>query len=68
LINEALPSKNIFKFSRLSGNRYFVPGYYLSMVKASFGLKTLANEEIERDLHRSLPEHPAFQDPKNKSR
>lgn len=33
-------------------------GYYASLVAASLGQK---NEEIERDLHRSLPEHRAFQ-------
>lgn len=37
------------------------PGYYRRLVEESLGNCCLATEEIERDLHRSLPEHPAFQ-------
>ncbi|XP_015790455.1 TBC1 domain family member 9 [Tetranychus urticae] len=38
-------------------------GYFQQMVEASTGRKCVASDEIERDLHRSLPEHPAFQSP-----
>ncbi|GAB5569529.1 TBC1 domain family member 8 isoform X3 [Prionailurus iriomotensis] len=36
-------------------------GYYGNLVEESMGKCCLVTEEIERDLHRSLPEHPAFQ-------
>uniref|UniRef100_UPI00398E4736 TBC1 domain family member 8-like isoform X2 n=1 Tax=Pristiophorus japonicus TaxID=55135 RepID=UPI00398E4736 len=37
------------------------PNYYANLVDKSMGRCCMATEEIERDLHRSLPEHPAFQ-------
>ncbi|PAA65839.1 hypothetical protein BOX15_Mlig008545g1, partial [Macrostomum lignano] len=37
------------------------PGYYGQLVEATVGRSSFVTEEIERDLHRSLPEHPAFQ-------
>ncbi|XP_037116603.1 TBC1 domain family member 9B isoform X2 [Syngnathus acus] len=36
-------------------------GYYGDLVERAAGLCSLATEEIERDLHRSMPEHRAFQ-------
>uniref|UniRef100_A0A3Q3E4X9 TBC1 domain family member 8 n=1 Tax=Hippocampus comes TaxID=109280 RepID=A0A3Q3E4X9_HIPCM len=39
------------------------PGYYAGLVQTSMGQSSLTTDEIERDLHRSLPDHPAFQNP-----
>ncbi|KAK1903252.1 hypothetical protein KUDE01_006209, partial [Dissostichus eleginoides] len=39
------------------------PGYYSGLVQRSMGQISLTTDEIERDLHRSLPDHPAFQNP-----
>lgn len=36
-------------------------GLYRTLVDHALGKTSTANDEIERDLHRSLPEHPAFQ-------
>ena len=36
-------------------------GYYGNLVTETCGKENFTTDEIERDLHRSLPEHPAFQ-------
>ncbi len=40
------------------------PGLYAELVERSQDEKLFTFEEIERDLHRSLPEHPAYQEDK----
>ncbi|CAL8069513.1 unnamed protein product [Calicophoron daubneyi] len=39
------------------------PGYYEQLVQQTEGRVNFVVEEIERDLHRSLPEHPAYHTP-----
>ncbi|KAL1140691.1 hypothetical protein AAG570_000621, partial [Ranatra chinensis] len=43
-------------WNEMASNR----GVYKDLVENAMGRVCTANEEIERDLHRSLPEHPAF--------
>lgn len=49
----------------LSGSvflRFANPGVYHQILKANEGRTTTSTEEIEKDLNRSLPEYPAYQD------
>ncbi|KAG5898216.1 hypothetical protein JTB14_005595 [Gonioctena quinquepunctata] len=49
-------------FSGAANEKASHPGHYRSLVGRALIQQSTANDEIERDLHRSLPEHPAFQD------
>ncbi|XP_036737306.2 TBC1 domain family member 8 isoform X3 [Manis pentadactyla] len=60
-IPESLRGKLWLLFSDAVTELACHPGYYNNLVEASMGKCCLVTEEIERDLHRSLPEHPAFQ-------
>ncbi|XP_068929132.1 TBC1 domain family member 8 isoform X3 [Petaurus breviceps papuanus] len=60
-IPESLRGKLWLLFSDAVTDLASHPGYYGSLVEESMGKCCLVTEEIERDLHRSLPEHPAFQ-------
>lgn len=62
-IPESLRGELWMTFSDASSELESHQGYYASMVQKSMGQSSLATEEIERDLHRSLPDHPAFQNP-----
>uniref|UniRef100_A0A8D0H8E9 TBC1 domain family member 9 n=1 Tax=Sphenodon punctatus TaxID=8508 RepID=A0A8D0H8E9_SPHPU len=60
-IPESLRGKLWLLFSDAVTDMSSHPGYYGNLVEASMGKCCMATEEIERDLHRSLTEHPAFQ-------
>ncbi|KFQ24646.1 TBC1 domain family member 8B, partial [Mesitornis unicolor] len=60
-IPEALRGELWLLFSGAVNDMASNPGYYSGLVEKSLGTCTLATDEIERDLRRSLPEHPAFQ-------
>ncbi|XP_010635428.1 TBC1 domain family member 8 [Fukomys damarensis] len=60
-IPEALRGRLWLLFSDAVTDLGSNPGYYGKLVEESLGRCCLVTEEIERDLHRSLPEHPAFQ-------
>ena len=68
ILSDSKISLNVKKFcSLLSLQKYILnspvsqPSYYQELAGQAVATKSLANDEIERDLHRSLPEHPAFQ-------
>ncbi|XP_069754067.1 TBC1 domain family member 9B-like isoform X2 [Narcine bancroftii] len=58
---ESLRGELWLLFSGALNEMLMHPEYYSSLVTESMGKYNLATEEIERDLHRSMPEHPAFQ-------
>ncbi|KAJ8266473.1 hypothetical protein GJAV_G00130820 [Gymnothorax javanicus] len=60
-VPEALRGELWLLFSGAVNDMATHPGYYSELVEQSLGTSTLATDEIERDLHRSLPDHPAFQ-------
>ncbi|KAM9710266.1 TBC1 domain family member 8 [Menidia menidia] len=62
-IPEALRGEVWMMLSDASSELEAHEGYYAGLVQRSLGTSSLATEEIERDLHRSLPDHPAFQNP-----
>uniref|UniRef100_A0A3P8TQ64 TBC1 domain family member 9B n=1 Tax=Amphiprion percula TaxID=161767 RepID=A0A3P8TQ64_AMPPE len=60
-IPECLRGELWLLFSGAQNEMASHPGYYGDLVEQAMGLCSLATEEIERDLHRSMPEHRAFQ-------
>jgi hypothetical protein len=66
LVQVGLPSRlrgEIWEITSGSGfSRLQNPGEYARILQECEGKKTLATDEIEKDLNRSLPEYPAYQD------
>lgn len=66
LVQVGLPSRLRGEIWEITAGSVFLrlqnPGEYRSLLKAFSGKRSLATEEIEKDLNRSLPEYPAYQD------
>uniref|UniRef100_A0AAR2J7G7 Rab-GAP TBC domain-containing protein n=1 Tax=Pygocentrus nattereri TaxID=42514 RepID=A0AAR2J7G7_PYGNA len=60
-IPESLRGELWLTFSDAFSSLAAHPEYYADLVSKCMGETSIATEEIERDLHRSLPEHAAFQ-------
>lgn len=60
-IPESLRGELWLNFSDACSSLAAHPSYYTDLLEKCRGESSIATEEIERDLHRSLPEHPAFQ-------
>uniref|UniRef100_A0A673H898 Rab-GAP TBC domain-containing protein n=1 Tax=Sinocyclocheilus rhinocerous TaxID=307959 RepID=A0A673H898_9TELE len=60
-IPESLRGELWLNFSDACSSLAAHPNYYADLLEKCRGESSIATEEIERDLHRSLPEHPAFQ-------
>uniref|UniRef100_A0A8D3DMP6 TBC1 domain family member 9B n=1 Tax=Scophthalmus maximus TaxID=52904 RepID=A0A8D3DMP6_SCOMX len=60
-IPERLRGELWLLFSGAQNEMVTHPGYYGDLLEQAMGQCSLATEEIERDLHRSMPEHRAFQ-------
>ncbi|KAK9879863.1 hypothetical protein WA026_008367 [Henosepilachna vigintioctopunctata] len=60
-IPDKLKMGSWMSFSGAANEKASNRGYYETLVDKALKQISTANDEIERDLHRSLPEHPAFQ-------
>lgn len=66
LVQVGLPSRLRGEIWEVTAGSVFLrlqnPGEYRALLKAFKGKRSLATDEIEKDLNRSLPEYPAYQD------
>lgn len=66
LVQVGLPSRLRGEIWEITSGSVFLrlynPGEYRRILKETHGRKSLATEEIAKDLNRSLPEYPAYQD------